>query len=57
MLSQPLTGRTVLVIDNEKAILVGMQSLLGGWGANVITGMTLDEAERRLEQITISKRH
>ena len=49
MLSQPLTGRTVLVIDNEKAILVGMQSLLGGWGANVITGMTLDEAKEAVK--------
>jgi len=48
-LSQPLTGRTVLVIDNEQAILVGMQSLLGGWGADVVTGMTLDEAKEAVK--------
>ena len=49
MLSQPLTGRTVLVIDNEKAILVGMRSLLGSWGAEVMTGMTLDEANEAVK--------
>lgn len=48
-LSQPLTGRTVLVIDNEKDILVGMQSLLGGWGAEVVTGMTLDDAKEAIK--------
>ncbi len=48
-LSQPLTGRTVLVIDNEHAILVGMQSLLSGWGADVVTGMTLDEAKEAVQ--------
>ena len=48
-LSQPLTGRTVLVIDNEQAILFGMQSLLGGWGADVVTGMTLDEAKEAVQ--------
>ena len=48
-LSQPLTGRTVLVIDNEKDILAGMQSLLGGWGADVITGMTLEDAKGAIE--------
>ena len=31
-LFQPLTNRTVLVIDNDKDILIGMQSLLSGWG-------------------------
>jgi CheY-like chemotaxis protein len=48
-LSQPLTGRTVLVIDNDKDILVGMQSLLGGWGAEVVTGMTLNEAKEAVK--------
>lgn len=48
-LSQPLTGRTVLVIDNDKDILVGMQSLLGGWGAEVVTGMTLNDAKEAVK--------
>jgi CheY-like chemotaxis protein len=35
---------TVLVVDNEPAILEGMQSLLGGWGARVITARSAAEA-------------
>ncbi|HUE46420.1 MAG TPA: NahK/ErcS family hybrid sensor histidine kinase/response regulator, partial [Aestuariivirgaceae bacterium] len=32
-----LAGATVLVIDNEKAILEGMQALLGQWRIDVVT--------------------
>ena len=34
----PLTGFTVLAIDNEPSILEGMVLLLSGWGCEVITG-------------------
>jgi CheY-like chemotaxis protein len=44
VLSKPLTGRTVLVIDNDKSILTGMAALLSGWGAKVITGERLKDA-------------
>ena len=48
-LFQPLTNRTVLVIDNDKDILIGMHSLLSGWGAQVITGMTLEDAKEAVK--------
>jgi len=34
------------VIDNDKDILIGMQSLLGGWGASVLTGTDLEDAKQ-----------
>ncbi len=49
LLTQPLTGRTILVIDNDKDILLGMQSLLGGWGANVMTGTDLEDAKQAIK--------
>ncbi len=48
-LHQPLLGRTVLVIDNEEIILTGMLKMLGGWGATVITGMSLKDAKTALK--------
>jgi CheY-like chemotaxis protein len=44
-LGQPLAGRAVLTIDNDRSILDGMQALLGGWGASVYTGETLEDAK------------
>jgi PAS domain S-box-containing protein len=44
-LGQPLAGRAVLTIDNDRSILDGMQALLGGWGAVVYTGQDLDDAK------------
>lgn len=44
-LGQPLAGRAVLTIDNDRSILEGMQALLGGWGATVYTGQDLDDAK------------
>jgi CheY-like chemotaxis protein len=34
----------VLCIDNEPAILNGMETLLNGWGCRVLKGIGLDEA-------------
>jgi Na+/proline symporter/signal transduction histidine kinase/ActR/RegA family two-component response regulator len=39
-----LAGRVVLCIDNERAILDGMQTLLGGWGCRVLKAADLAEA-------------
>jgi len=39
-----LAGTVVLCIDNERAILDGMQTLLGGWGCRVLTAADLGEA-------------
>jgi Na+/proline symporter/signal transduction histidine kinase len=46
--ASPLAGLVVLAIDNEPSILEGMRALLGGWGCDVITATTLDEAMTRL---------
>ena len=44
-----LVGAVVLCIDNERAILDGMQRLLGGWGCQVLTAADLPEALAAIE--------
>src|ERR1051326_6950170 len=44
-----LAGTVVLCIDNERAILDGMQKLLGGWGCRVLTAVDLPEALAAME--------
>jgi Na+/proline symporter/signal transduction histidine kinase/ActR/RegA family two-component response regulator len=44
-----LAGTVVLCIDNERAILDGMHTLLGGWGCRVLTAADLAEALAALE--------
>jgi signal transduction histidine kinase/CheY-like chemotaxis protein len=39
-----LAGTIVLCIDNERAILDGMETLLGGWGCRVLKAADLAEA-------------
>jgi signal transduction histidine kinase/ActR/RegA family two-component response regulator len=39
-----LDGMTVLCIDNDRAILDGMETLLGGWGCRTLTAADLTEA-------------
>jgi Na+/proline symporter/CheY-like chemotaxis protein/nitrogen-specific signal transduction histidine kinase len=39
-----LAGTIALCIDNERAILDGMETLLGGWGCRVLTAADLAEA-------------
>ena len=39
-----LSGVTVLCLDNELAIVEGMESLLGGWGCRVLTACDLAAA-------------
>ena len=48
----PLSGITVLCIDNDLAILDGMQTLLGGWGCRVVKA---SDAEKATETLAESK--
>jgi Na+/proline symporter/signal transduction histidine kinase len=43
-----LTGTVVLCIDNERTIVEGMETLLGGWGCRVLKAADLDEAIRAI---------
>jgi len=46
--SYSLTGRQVLVLDDDIAVLEGMQGLLSRWGCQVITAGSPVEAEDKL---------
>ncbi|NNF96191.1 MAG: response regulator [Halobacteria archaeon] len=46
--NQELHGMRVLVIDDEKAILDALKLLLTGWGCDVITAETVEEARQEL---------
>ena len=46
---QELHGMRVLVIDDEKSILEALKVLLTGWGCEVITAETVDEAKQQLD--------
>ena len=43
-----LTDMTVLCIDNEASILLGMKQLLDGWGCTVITALNMSQALQHL---------
>jgi len=45
---RPLAGLVILAIDNEPAILDGMQRLLGNWGCVVLTAGSLKAALRAI---------
>ncbi|HMK70913.1 MAG TPA: PAS-domain containing protein, partial [Xanthobacteraceae bacterium] len=45
-----LAGTVAVCIDNERTILDGMQTLLGGWGCHVLTAADLAEALAAIEQ-------
>ena len=47
--NQDLQGMQVLVIDDEKAILDALAVLLDGWGCQVITAETVEEARQELQ--------
>ena len=44
--SDRVTGATVLCVDNEPAVLAGMEALLGNWGCRVIGARDRDSALR-----------
>jgi signal transduction histidine kinase len=43
-----LSGRTVVVVEDDASTLEGMRVLLEGWGAEVIAGASVAEAMQRL---------
>jgi len=45
-----LVGGTVLCVDNEEEILLGMVALLERWGVRVVTARTAEEARRLFVQ-------
>ncbi len=45
-----LAGTVLVCIDNEPAILDGMQALLGGWGCRVLKAADLPQALAAIEQ-------
>jgi signal transduction histidine kinase/ActR/RegA family two-component response regulator len=45
-----MAGLVVLCIDNEPAVLRGMQTLLEGWGCSVVTAQSAAEAVRQLQE-------
>jgi Na+/proline symporter/signal transduction histidine kinase len=47
-----LSGLRVLCLDNEPAVLQGMQTLLSGWGCSVATARSSEEALQHLGQGT-----
>ncbi len=47
-----IPGTKVLVIDNEQAILDGMESLLKGWGCTVETGLNIEDAQQTIASET-----
>ncbi|NJR41770.1 MAG: response regulator [Akkermansiaceae bacterium] len=44
-----LSGTFLVCIDNEPAVLDGMQTLLSGWGCRVLTAESADRALRIIE--------
>lgn len=50
-LPSPLeTDRTVLVIDDEESVRIGMRDLLQSWGFDVLLASTIDEAVHSVRQ-------
>ncbi|WP_233566512.1 hybrid sensor histidine kinase/response regulator [Aquitalea palustris] len=52
VLPSELQGLTILLIDNEPAILAGMTTLLSGWGCLPLAATGLDEARALLGQLS-----
>jgi CheY-like chemotaxis protein len=42
--ARPLSGMTILAIDNEPGVLEGMRALLSAWGCTVVTALNFDTA-------------
>lgn len=49
-----LSGMSVLCVDNDLAILDGMESLLAGWGCSVLKATELASATQRIAQAKVS---
>jgi signal transduction histidine kinase/CheY-like chemotaxis protein len=51
--ARPLFGTVVLCIDNEPAILDGMETLLGGWGCRVLKAQDLASALQAIDEAQV----
>lgn len=49
-LNDSLMGRQVLVLEDDSAVLEGMQGLLTRWGCRVMTAGSYEEAQRKLNE-------
>ncbi|PHQ14235.1 hybrid sensor histidine kinase/response regulator [Marinobacter profundi] len=47
-----LGGARIWVIDNDHAICRGMQTLLEGWGCQVLTAVSLEHLQQQLDPLT-----
>ncbi len=47
-----IAGRLILCIDNERQVLAGMETLLNGWGCEVITAESAEDAIEALHKLT-----
>ncbi|MGQ9364845.1 NahK/ErcS family hybrid sensor histidine kinase/response regulator [Azospirillum sp. ST 5-10] len=50
-LADRLAGTSVLVLDNEPAVVAGMEVLLRGWSCEVVSATTGEEALARLSEL------
>jgi signal transduction histidine kinase len=46
-----LSGRVIVVVEDEAAVLEGMRVLLEGWGAEVVTGASIRETMAEVEPL------
>jgi CheY-like chemotaxis protein len=49
--SLSLTGRSILVVDDEEIVVNAMTTLLAGWGARVLTAMSMAELQNALSAL------
>lgn len=49
--STPLVDLSVIAIDNEPAVRDGMRSLLAGWGCDLVTAASLDDALEAIDRL------
>jgi two-component system, sensor histidine kinase len=47
-----LSGRVIVVVEDEAAVLEGMRVLLEGWGAEVVAGASIRETMAEVEPLT-----
>ncbi|MCP4595884.1 MAG: PAS domain-containing protein [Neptuniibacter sp.] len=49
MITERLSGANIWLIDNDEAICRGMDTLLSGWGCNVIPALSLEDLQRQVD--------
>jgi len=47
-----LSGRTIVVVEDETSVLEGMRALLEGWGAEVVSGGSVAETMERIAPLS-----